>query len=78
MEEGTIVEWLRQPGERVTEGESLARVETDKIEVDMEAPASGVLAAHLVEAGKTAAVGQPIVVIAADERDYQEYLSTQP
>ncbi|HEY89881.1 MAG TPA: 2-oxo acid dehydrogenase subunit E2 [Thermoflexia bacterium] len=44
QETATIVEWLRQEGEAVEKGEPLLVVETDKITVDIEAPASGILA----------------------------------
>lgn len=73
MEEGTIVEWLCRPGDSVKEGTVIARVETDKIEVDFESPMSGVLADQLAATGATVAVGEPIVVIAADQDDYTAY-----
>jgi pyruvate/2-oxoglutarate dehydrogenase complex dihydrolipoamide acyltransferase (E2) component len=77
MQEGTIVEWVAQPGEQVREGSLLARVETEKIEVDMESPTAGVVAAHLAPAGATVPVGQPVVVIATDQDDYLAYRSEQ-
>jgi pyruvate/2-oxoglutarate dehydrogenase complex dihydrolipoamide acyltransferase (E2) component len=73
MEEGMIARWLVQPGDRVEEGTVLATVETDKIENDFESPMSGIVAALLVEAGATVAVGEPIVVIARDEDDLGAY-----
>jgi pyruvate dehydrogenase E2 component (dihydrolipoamide acetyltransferase) len=63
--EGTIVEWRRQPGEVVSEGDVLADVTTDKVDVEVPAPASGVLVRVLVEAGATATVGTVIAEIAA-------------
>jgi pyruvate/2-oxoglutarate dehydrogenase complex dihydrolipoamide acyltransferase (E2) component len=78
MEEGTIVEWVCGPGERVKEGVVIARVETDKIEVDFEAPVSGILAAQLVSPGTTVAVGEPVVVIATDQDDYAAYQAEHP
>ncbi|MBX6377941.1 MAG: hypothetical protein IRY95_05260, partial [Clostridia bacterium] len=41
MEEGTIVEWLKQVGEPVREGEPVLVVETEKASGEVEAPASG-------------------------------------
>jgi pyruvate/2-oxoglutarate dehydrogenase complex dihydrolipoamide acyltransferase (E2) component len=73
MQEGTIVEWLAEPGDHVQEGTALARVETDKIEVELEAPVAGVVAAHIARAGATVPVGEPVVVIARDEADYEAY-----
>ena len=41
MSEGTLVEWLVQDGESVTEGQVLYRIETDKVENDVESPVAG-------------------------------------
>jgi pyruvate dehydrogenase E2 component (dihydrolipoamide acetyltransferase) len=76
MEDGTIVEWQVQPGDPVAEGDVLAVVETDKIEVEFVAPVSGVVAAHLVPPGTTVDVGKDVVVIANDHGDYESYLAT--
>lgn len=73
MEEGTIVEWLVQPGEPVEEDTVIGQVETDKITVELVSPVKGILAAHLVEAGTTIEVGAKIVVIASDVADYEEF-----
>ncbi len=43
MEEGRIVEWFKEPGETVEEGENLFAVETDKAVLDVEAPVGGVV-----------------------------------
>ncbi len=60
MEEGTIVRWLKQDGDRVVQGEPLAEVETDKATVTFDADADGTLRI-LVAEGETVALG---VVIA--------------
>lgn len=75
MEEGSIAEWLVQPGEHVDEGAVLALVETDKIQVEFVAPVSGIVAEHLVPTDATVAVGEPIVVIAKNEQDWTTYVS---
>ena len=41
---GIIVRWLKAEGEEVAKGEPLAEIETDKATVEIEAPASGILA----------------------------------
>ena len=61
--EGTIVAWHKQPGERVAEGELLVEVMTDKVNVEVESPASGTLAEILVQADEAAPVGAPIARI---------------
>jgi pyruvate/2-oxoglutarate dehydrogenase complex dihydrolipoamide acyltransferase (E2) component len=43
MSEGTLVEWLVQDGEQVSEGQVIYRLETDKVENDVESPAAGVI-----------------------------------
>ncbi|MGH3473115.1 MAG: DUF2118 domain-containing protein [Nocardioidaceae bacterium] len=73
MEEGTIVEWNVTAGQPVREGDVLALVTTDKIEMEFESPVSGVVAALLVEPDATVPVGHDIIVIADDEPDYQRY-----
>ena len=49
MEEGTLVSWLKEEGDRVEEGEVIAEVETEKITNELESPASGVISKILVE-----------------------------
>lgn len=63
MEEGTIVRWLKNPGDAVQQGEPLAEVETDKADVELEASTSGVLREIRVPQGQGAAVGQVIAVL---------------
>lgn len=43
MQEGTLVEWLRPDGARVAKGEPIYRLETDKVSLEVEAPATGIL-----------------------------------
>jgi pyruvate dehydrogenase E2 component (dihydrolipoamide acetyltransferase) len=64
MEEGTIVAWLKQEGEQLSEGEPLFEVETDKVTMEVPAPASGVLRKVLAKPGSTMSVGQTIAFIA--------------
>lgn len=73
MEEGTIVEWLVESGQRVKEGEVLAMVSTDKIEVEFESPVDGVVSEILADAGDSVEVGKPIVVIAENEEDHRAH-----
>lgn len=55
--EGTITAWLRRPGDRVEADEPLCEASTDKIDVELPSPGSGVVAEILVEEGETVAVG---------------------
>lgn len=63
QEEGTIVRWIKTQGSRVTKGEPLFEVLTDKATIEVEAPASGVLLQILAPEGTTAPVAAPIAVI---------------
>jgi pyruvate/2-oxoglutarate dehydrogenase complex dihydrolipoamide acyltransferase (E2) component len=56
MEEGELAEWLVPSGSRVEEGQLVYVLATDKVEMDVEAPASGILH-HIGEAGRVYAVG---------------------
>jgi 2-oxoglutarate dehydrogenase E2 component (dihydrolipoamide succinyltransferase) len=65
--EGTISKWLKKEGERVEELEPLLEVNTDKVDTEIPAPASGVLLKVLAAEGTTVKVGQAIAVIGEAE-----------
>src|SRR5579859_5382358 len=67
MQEGTIGKWLKQPGDAVKKGDSLAEIETDKATMDLEAFDDGVLEQILVNAGETVPIGQPVAVVGSGE-----------
>ncbi len=69
MTEGKIVEWLKQPGDRVERGESVLVVESDKADMDVESFNEGFLAAVLMPAGGTAPVGETIGLIVESEAE---------
>lgn len=66
MEDAVIARWLISVGDKVTKGQALAEVETDKATMELEAEADGVIAALNVAEGKRADVGQVIVVLLAE------------
>lgn len=51
MQEGTIIQWLKNVGDEVEEGEGLFEIETDKVTMEVEAPATGVLLCKYFEDG---------------------------
>ncbi|WP_379921037.1 2-oxoglutarate dehydrogenase complex dihydrolipoyllysine-residue succinyltransferase [Erythrobacter sp. R86502] len=61
--EGTIAEWLKQPGEAVAADEPICSLETDKVAVDVPSPVAGVMSEHRVAVGDTVEVGAVIAVI---------------
>ncbi len=63
QESGVLVNWLKQDGELVTKGEPLMEIETDKVTVEIEAPASGLLRGILAREGDVVPVGQTIAWI---------------
>lgn len=63
--EGTIVAWHKQPGDKLVAGELLVEVMTDKVNIEVEAPAAGVVTAILHAADETVAAGAVIARIDA-------------
>jgi pyruvate dehydrogenase E2 component (dihydrolipoamide acetyltransferase) len=62
---GKLVRWLRPAGASVSRGEPLMEIETDKVTVEVEAPADGVLAALSAAEGDDVPVGQVVALILA-------------
>src|SRR5687768_3065103 len=72
QETGTLIQWLKAAGDQVTKGEPLMEVETDKATVEIEAPASGILASVTAQAGDVVPVGQRIALILAPGEEKQK------
>jgi pyruvate dehydrogenase E2 component (dihydrolipoamide acetyltransferase) len=60
MEEGTILQWLKQVGDDVEVGDELVEIETDKANMAYESDVAGTLSEILVQEGETVAIGTPI------------------
>ncbi|MBI5161871.1 MAG: 2-oxo acid dehydrogenase subunit E2 [Micrococcales bacterium] len=69
MEEGTMVSWLKKPGDPIREGEVVCEVATDKVDMEVESPFEGVLARIVAEVGDAVPVGEPIGFITTDADD---------
>jgi pyruvate dehydrogenase E2 component (dihydrolipoamide acetyltransferase) len=67
MEEGKILRWIKKEGDEVKRGESLAEVETDKVNIEIESFASGVLRKILVLEGESAPIGAGIALIGSPD-----------
>ncbi len=67
MEAGIIVEWLAQPGDSLGEGEGIAVITTEKVEVELEMPANGSLAELCVELDDEVPVGDVVAWIEVTE-----------
>jgi pyruvate dehydrogenase E1 component beta subunit len=79
MEEGTLAKWLVKEGDKVTSGDILAEIETDKATMEFEAVDEGTLAKILVPEGTDGVkVGAPIALIAADGEDVASSQDVRP
>src|SRR5258708_22424955 len=75
MEEGQIARWLKKEGDKVSMGEPLAEIDTDKATMEMQALSNGVLRKILIKDGESAPLGQLIAVIAEVDEDISAMLS---
>src|SRR4051794_24583941 len=73
--EGTVVEWKKQVGDWVEGDEIIAAISTDKIDTDVESPATGRIAEILVPVGETVDVGTVMARIATDARPGEPHRS---
>ena len=78
MEEGQISRWLKKEGDKVSMGEPLAEIDTDKATMEMQALANGVLRKILINEGQSAPLGQTIAVIGEADEDIASLLSEAP
>jgi pyruvate dehydrogenase E2 component (dihydrolipoamide acetyltransferase) len=74
MDEGTLVEWLKQPGDQLKRGDIVAVVETQKGAIEIEVFHDGVLEATHVKTGTRVPVGEVLATI----RTAEEPESAQP
>ena len=76
MEEGQVARWLKKEGDKVSMGEPLAEIDTDKATMEMQALSAGVLRKVLIHEGESAPLGQPIAIIGEPDEDISELLKT--
>ncbi|CAK7323577.1 unnamed protein product [Dovyalis caffra] len=72
MTEGKIVSWIKSEGDKLSKGESVVVVESDKADMDVETFYDGYLAAIMVEEGGVAAVGSAIAFLAESQEEIEE------
>jgi pyruvate dehydrogenase E2 component (dihydrolipoamide acetyltransferase) len=78
MEEGQISRWLKKEGDKVSMGEPLAEIDTDKATMEMQALANGVLRKIIINEGQSAPLGQLIAIIAEPNEDIASLMSEAP
>lgn len=78
MEEGLLSRWLKKEGDRVSMGEPLAEIDTDKATMEMQALTSGVLRKILINEGESAPLGQLIAIVGEPDEDISALLNKVP
>jgi len=78
MEEGQLSRWLKKEGDKVTMGEPLAEIDTDKATMEMQALGTGVLRKILIQEGESAPLGQLIAIIGEPDEDISALTSQAP
>jgi 2-oxoglutarate dehydrogenase dihydrolipoamide succinyltransferase (E2 component) len=66
LQEGTIINWMKQVGDSIERDEMILEISTDKVDTEVPSPNSGVLAEILVQVDETVDVGTPIAIIETD------------
>ncbi|MCO5178144.1 MAG: pyruvate dehydrogenase complex dihydrolipoamide acetyltransferase [Thermomicrobiales bacterium] len=72
MDAGTLLRWLKNVGDPVERGEAIAEIETDKVNIEIEAFEGGVLRKTLITEGQTVPVGEPIAIIGGEDEEIAE------
>lgn len=79
MEEGTLISWEKKEGDKLSEGDLLAEIETDKATMAMETPEEGYLAKILIPAGtKGVPIGKLVCIIVEKEEDVAKFKDFVP
>jgi pyruvate dehydrogenase E2 component (dihydrolipoamide acetyltransferase) len=78
MTEGTVLHFHKHPGDSVREGDPILTVETDKTEVEVEAPVAGVIARVSAAEGQVVPVGGELMVIARDGESVADIAAAAP
>jgi pyruvate dehydrogenase E2 component (dihydrolipoamide acetyltransferase) len=78
QETGKVVRWLKAEGEMVAKGEPLLEVETDKVTVELESPADGILAGISAAEGADVPVGETIAFVLAVGETVPEPVAAVP
>jgi pyruvate dehydrogenase E2 component (dihydrolipoamide acetyltransferase) len=75
MEEGQLSRWLKKEGDKVSMGEPLAEIDTDKATMEMQALGNGVLRKIFIQEGESAPLGQLIAIIGEPDEDISSLTS---
>lgn len=75
MEEGTITKWLKQEGDTITKGEPILEVMTDKVNMEVESPESGVLRKIIAKEDETVPIMAAIAIIGTADEPIDDLLA---
>jgi pyruvate dehydrogenase E2 component (dihydrolipoamide acetyltransferase) len=75
QETGKLVRWIKNEGDTVTKGEPLMEIETDKVTVEIEAPANGVLGGISAAEGEDIPVGRAVAYVLAAGEDLPQVVA---
>src|SRR6478672_9478119 len=75
MEEGVLVRWTKKEGDKVSPGDLVAEVETDKANMDFNIEDDGVLLKLLVKEGDTVKLGAPVAILGKAGEDVSALVS---
>ena len=78
MESGVISAWLVEEGQEIQKGQALLEIATDKVTMEVEAQADGILRKIMVSAGQEVPVSTTIGVIAAADEDIGSFVAAAP
>lgn len=78
MDSAVLVRWLRDDGDRIEEGDPVAEVETDKVNMEVEATVGGILCGLRYQPGDVVPVTAPIATLAADEAEAEKVRAAAP
>jgi len=68
MEKGKVVAWKKSVGEKIDKGESIVEIETDKANLDVESPVSGIIVEILIPAGLTEEINTVLARISTTDK----------
>ena len=70
--EATILSWLKKPGDKIEQDESVLEVATDKVDTEVPSTHAGVLKEILAQKGQTVQVGKPIAILTVEVTEESE------
>jgi pyruvate dehydrogenase E2 component (dihydrolipoamide acetyltransferase) len=77
MTEGKVLKWVKKEGDQVSAGDAVVEIETDKVDMEVEAMGGGVLRKIFVQSGNSVPVGELLALIAKPDEDISALLKSE-